>query len=1112
MSGHEWEKSKENVLPLRTGRNVEALNKALQSTKEELEATRKQHMAAIAEAQNSRGQFADDPLAPHVTFVKWAIENYPTGSSVIADAIETPCRRYGKVEKYRDDNRLARLWIRYAEMRKDRLEVFEYMHKHRIGETCALVYEAWAMMLELERKHEHAEKIYRLGREKRAHPVERLAQREAEYYKRMSARRRRAEKKQQEKEISKMVEKTRAEQREASGVGRKRPQVVNVLMDSAANDQGLLSESKKSKPVRPALGSLSEREASTGHRPFVSSESVSSGKKVSKDPVSNIVPEKVSVYVDSSDSHELAPNSSLRDDEIKPIALRKAVTKEDDGLPSKWAGETLRQNKDLVKKYINPTSQPFDVYEGSDDVGAGDADAQTSVAKSQDVADAQNREIEDNKSNLASPKAASTSSATKDSYGLHTQAPPPEGPMSESACKDLVVYVDPHAERDKRAGHSMRVTEKEPSRKDLKIHVDHTDSAETRADPTPDFPKKTSNGLKVQVDHLDPSEDRKIQPTSFPEKKAQKRGLKVHVDQPENPENRATLPPVGPHLQSSRPFDHSSNVTMDRPPSPTINTKIAMRDVDDMFNTTLPMERLCKLELAKEMEVQRQEVPPAPAIQVFVDPGGEVPGEGMQPAPESNTDENRSEMEIDDGPDGDKENAFGTAPNLYGGVTNPAENPILEARVLQPIHSLEGNLNDGFSNDDDKKRDGKNKDDSGKYMDVSLTITDTSDHSKSGESPASSSAGVTDMKKLVDFFVEWTKNEETFNLLKNEDPESLNDMFDLEPETGKLVTLGPYYICPGGTSKSLVILAVELNDVYRTCLPDIGEDSDDEEHALVAVKVSDPNNIWELYIYRELEKRVGSANLKNIPRALAYFEGRGRSYLILDTVSVSTLAEANESYGEDGMPESLCMFFMVNLLKALEAVHDAGFIHNDVTMYNVLVRNDKSEIKDGARYDPSGNSGWSGHGVLLIDFNHAIDSQHWRVGGNGANALAQHAASLGDGYRHSDYRMPGANTWSYNVDCYGAAVCASKMLKVSLHGSFERFLKYDRLWKKLLTNLTSLNSLASSKETVLCMRSIRTELEDILCQEEYLSRAISQLAISLERVSSKREEERNLWK
>jgi Mad3/BUB1 homology region 1 len=300
----------------------------------------------------------------------------------------------------------------------------------------------------------------------------------------------------------------------------------------------------------------------------------------------------------------------------------------------------------------------------------------------------------------------------------------------------------------------------------------------------------------------------------------------------------------------------------------------------------------------------------------------------------------------------------------------------------------------------------------------------------------------------------------------------------------------------GYEGKSAVFAAVPFDQASSF------EEEDEEEAQTVAIKVASTINLaWEFYIYSAIHARISGDQARFIPHAEAFFNGSPVSYLVVDRVSVATLAqlieiserklgvtrEAHnmlEKNPKRPFSEHVAMFFVVELLKALEAVHRASIIHADVTLENIVVRNDRGSWLGG--YNMAGKDGWGEKGIALIDFNHAIDARHSAVGEWTADAVAAHTAFLGNAHLDKSYsREQGSgHPWGFNADCHAARVCAQKLLFVE---GFDRQslsnLKHKAVWERVFEQLGGVDAKALSDETIAVMQNCRNLLENILVQE-----------------------------
>lgn len=1045
----QWETSKENVAPMREGRDVKALNNALSGSAADIEQARQTHLSEIQATESG-----DDPLAAWVKYVKWAEQNYPSNSSKLLHAIETPCRKYGKTPKYKHDPRLTRLWVRYADMRVDKLDVYAYMKKHGIGEKCALFYEAWAATLELERKYDQAEEVYTVGTEKRAEPTERLATRMSEFHKRCVARAKRDQKKRQAKEVEDMKKELNAE-RDANNQKDRAGLLGGVLADGQAdtaqgNDENQErgrsgSNGGASETVRPALGSISGREARTGLRPQIQKPktkpkkkglggSMSSGSKSGKLSGSSSTMDNIQIEVYNEHLSSKDKKNSIFDDDAddempeRMIPTIDAVKKENDGIPTQWAGETLKQNKGRAERRfaVNAgTVESFEVYEGGEDqdedenLAAAFGDENAAV-----VLDEENQE------------------AAKKSKGLKNKS------------KGLSARQPDDAENDE--NDVEKAVEAEANNPNMDVDM--------MWPPSPTINTRIANQV------MDESLDRGHGPMGF-------------LKQEKNAKRKATG--AGSVSQSgmneSRELFKASGTDLgDKTAEMTINTKLAMEEVDQHFNA-----------------------PPPSMHELHLSPG--LSGNG-------------------DGPLGQQNGAQEPAIGIF---QDDVDDSVARSNTNPLGHGNGGNGGGGFE------------------------IHEDADMSMVDDKPQGTPADDDKNKWFVDFFDEWVKGEPGFRFLGNDDPhdEQLLDMFDLMPEIyegvpGPVVSLQPIALVRGAHNKSTVVIAEDQNNVFDLRKPsasagpkssasdsddsDLDSEDGDGELAQIAVKVSDPHNIWEYYIYRLLESRrrgdgVDSSVMpppSSIGCALAFYEGRNYSYLTLDRVTWASLRElspppaaAAATENASMLHETVVMLMMVDLLRAVEHVHACHVIHMDIATDNILFRYDGNSGGDSGwaarRYARDGSHGWDGQGVLLVDFNRAVDTRHASVGPNLVAHVSQCVTEMDNGYGKG-------GEWGFNYDCHSVANVILHLTRMKQHGSQQQDqttgLNFEGVWMDAVDKLRSSQACDGPEVTVKCMRETRALLEDVLEQDGSVGRQLQLLGVKVNRMQTKHEEKKKRFK
>ncbi|CCO28655.1 checkpoint serine/threonine-protein kinase [Rhizoctonia solani AG-1 IB] len=159
------------------------------------------------------------------------------------------------------------------------------------------------------------------------------------------------------------------------------------------------------------------------------------------------------------------------------------------------------------------------------------------------------------------------------------------------------------------------------------------------------------------------------------------------------------------------------------------------------------------------------------------------------------------------------------------------------------------------------------------------------------------------------------------------------------------------------------------------------------------MKAVRPADRWEYTVLSRLRAALPQHLLSSVirPRRLYHYEDE--SFLIMDYCGQGSLLDTvnrSASCGfspantaQPGLDELLVMFFAIELLRLISAMHAAGFVHGDLKIDNCLLRTE--DVPDEARawsskYDPTGEHGWSYKGIRMIDFGRGIDTNLFQPG------------------------------------------------------------------------------------------------------------------------------------
>ncbi|XP_055638237.1 uncharacterized protein LOC129776553 isoform X2 [Toxorhynchites rutilus septentrionalis] len=165
------ERTKENIQPLRSGRNIEQLEKALHSD------------AQLSEERRSFEQRIEnydgtDPLQPWYEFICWIEQtSLASGRQMGNNEILLKCiAKFENDERYLQDHRFIKLCIKYIDTQSSPQELYQELYDRGIGTLCAELYIGWAYYYDAEDNFAKTENIYQKGFDAGAKPKEDMEQ------------------------------------------------------------------------------------------------------------------------------------------------------------------------------------------------------------------------------------------------------------------------------------------------------------------------------------------------------------------------------------------------------------------------------------------------------------------------------------------------------------------------------------------------------------------------------------------------------------------------------------------------------------------------------------------------------------------------------------------------------------------------------------------------------------------------------------------------------------------------------------------------------------------------------------------------------------------------
>jgi len=167
---YEWELSKENIQPLKHGRNICNLVSALSMSEDHTKQHRNEQSKALELAIMSYE--GNDPLELWNHYIQWVEENYPQGGKEgdLLTILEKCLEKLKDSSQYQSDQRLLDIYLRYLDLTDNSVEWFQMLYAGGYFHQLSTFYINWAEKLEVSFNYKEATKVYQLGLQNNAEP------------------------------------------------------------------------------------------------------------------------------------------------------------------------------------------------------------------------------------------------------------------------------------------------------------------------------------------------------------------------------------------------------------------------------------------------------------------------------------------------------------------------------------------------------------------------------------------------------------------------------------------------------------------------------------------------------------------------------------------------------------------------------------------------------------------------------------------------------------------------------------------------------------------------------------------------------------------------------
>ncbi|MCL7035782.1 hypothetical protein MKW94_018574 [Papaver nudicaule] len=149
-----------------------------------------QHLLLSSMISDIKNYTGDDPLRPWLRGIRRMKQSLPPQiyNQKLPRFLQKCVQTFQNDRLYRNDTRYIQIWIQLMDLVEDPHGLLRKMEMNKIGAKKALFYQAYALYYERRKKYDEAEKMYHLGVNNLAQPVEQLKKTYFEFLERMAQR------------------------------------------------------------------------------------------------------------------------------------------------------------------------------------------------------------------------------------------------------------------------------------------------------------------------------------------------------------------------------------------------------------------------------------------------------------------------------------------------------------------------------------------------------------------------------------------------------------------------------------------------------------------------------------------------------------------------------------------------------------------------------------------------------------------------------------------------------------------------------------------------------------------------------------------------------------